>query len=91
MTPTTDAILTPPRHTPPSCSTALMALPLADLADALAARLGCLVVDIDPRDRYRLRRLKGTLDKRVGVPIMPVISDAILPPKASGTTPQEQP
>ena len=90
MTPTPDAILTPPRQTPPSCSTALMALPLADLADALAARLGCLVVDLDPRDRYRLRRLKATLDNRVGVPTMPAISDAILPP-VSGTTPQEQP
>lgn len=90
MTPAPDAILTPPRHTPPSCSTALMALPLADLVDALAARLGCLVVDLDPRDRYRLRRLKGTLDKRVGVPPPVVISDAILPP-VSGTTPQGQP
>ena len=87
MTLTPDTPLDPPRTLPPSCSSLLLDTPLADLADALAARLGMTLVDIDPRDRLHLRRLKGVIERRVE-PAKMSVSDAILPP-TSGTTPKE--
>ncbi len=55
----TDTLLVP-AHLPPQCTTALLSVPLADLAYTLVVRL-VQSPDIDARDRLHLNKLQRVM------------------------------